>query len=64
MKKTWLLPFAAAIALVAAPGVNLCAQNVYAAIHGSVTDASGALIPNAKVTLTNISTGTRSVANH
>jgi hypothetical protein len=33
------------------------AQNVYAAIHGTVTDASGAVIPGASVTALNTSTG-------
>ena len=33
------------------------AQNVYAAIHGTVTDHSGAVIPGATVTVTNTSTG-------
>lgn len=34
-----------------------CAQNVYAAIHGTVTDATGAVIPGATVTATDTSTG-------
>ena len=33
------------------------AQNVYATIHGTVTDASGAVVPNAKVIALNTSTG-------
>ena len=33
------------------------AQNVYAAIHGTVTDTSGAVIGSAKVTVLNTSTG-------
>ena len=33
------------------------AQLVYAAIHGTVTDPTGAVIPNATVTVTNTSTG-------
>ncbi len=33
------------------------AQSVYAVIHGTVTDASGAVIPNASVTVLNTSTG-------
>ncbi|HEY5211992.1 MAG TPA: carboxypeptidase-like regulatory domain-containing protein [Acidobacteriaceae bacterium] len=32
------------------------AQNVYAAIHGTVTDSTGAIIPNASVTVVNTST--------
>src|ERR1700739_2698703 len=33
------------------------AQNLYAAIHGTVTDTSGAVVPGAKVTAQNMSTG-------
>src|ERR1700735_1184375 len=33
------------------------AQNVYAAIHGTVTDSSGAVIAHASVTVLNTSTG-------
>jgi hypothetical protein len=33
------------------------AQNTYAAIHGTVTDASGAVVPNAAVVAVDISTG-------
>jgi hypothetical protein len=33
------------------------AQSVYSAIHGTVTDSSGATVPNASVVVTNTSTG-------
>jgi hypothetical protein len=33
------------------------AQNIYGAVHGTVTDASGAVLPNAAVSITNTSTG-------
>jgi hypothetical protein len=38
------------------------AQNVYAAIHGTVTDSSGAVIPNATVTVVNASTNIATAA--
>jgi hypothetical protein len=38
------------------------AQSVYAAIHGTVTDTSGAVVPNAKVTVVNTSTGITTTA--
>lgn len=39
------------------PSRQACAQNVYAAIHGTVTDATGAVIPGAAVVATDTSTG-------
>lgn len=39
-----------------APSPAAHAQNLYAAIHGTVTDASGAVVPNASVTVVNTST--------
>ena len=39
---------------------QLSAQNVYAALHGSLTDASGAVLTGATVELTNTSTGIKS----
>src|ERR1700752_800762 len=53
------------IALCVAAFVAFClmlppaahAQNVYATIHGTVTDPSGAVVPGATVTITNTSTG-------
>jgi hypothetical protein len=39
------------------------AQITYAAVHGTVTDASGAVIPNAAVSITNTSTGIATTAS-
>ncbi|WP_049961327.1 carboxypeptidase regulatory-like domain-containing protein [Pseudacidobacterium ailaaui] len=39
------------------PTQTASAQNVYAAIHGTVSDPTGAVIPNANVTVLNTSTG-------
>ena len=44
----------AAFCLVASPTAQ--AQNLYAAIHGTVTDSTGAVVPNAKVTVVNVGT--------
>jgi hypothetical protein len=38
------------------------AQNIYAAVHGTVTDTTGAAIPGATVSLTNTSTGIATTA--
>ncbi|MGC2164011.1 MAG: carboxypeptidase-like regulatory domain-containing protein [Silvibacterium sp.] len=38
------------------------AQNVYAAIHGTVTDSSGAVVPNASVAVVNTSTNITTTA--
>src|SRR5580700_11627420 len=47
------LLFAGSLALPRPAG----AQNIYAAVHGTVTDTSGAAIPSAAVSITNTSTG-------
>jgi hypothetical protein len=59
MRLSFLRTAATAVLLVgilAAPHASI-AQVVYAAIHGSVTDPTGASISNATVTVTNVSTG-------
>jgi hypothetical protein len=38
------------------------AQSIYAAVHGTVTDTSGAAIPSAAVSITNTSTGITTTA--
>ena len=45
----------AAVSLI--PSQIAQAQNLYAVIHGTVTDVSGGVIPNAAVTVVNTSTG-------
>ena len=44
-----------------AVGVHVRAEDVYASLHGTVTDVSGAVIQDATVTVVNVSTGIRSV---
>lgn len=44
----------AAFCLMLSPSAK--AQDVYAAIHGTVTDTSGAVVPNARITVVNTST--------
>ena len=45
------------LSLIAASTRLSIAQNVYAALHGTVTDSSGSVIPGATVTALNTSTG-------
>lgn len=53
---SWLFAFLPlCFLLCTVPGAG--AQNVYATIHGTVTDSSGAVIPHASVTILNTSTG-------
>jgi hypothetical protein len=51
----FLLALGLLCALVAAPPAH--ADNLYASIRGTVTDPSGAVVPDAKLTATNIATG-------
>ncbi|HEV2464547.1 MAG TPA: carboxypeptidase-like regulatory domain-containing protein [Acidobacteriaceae bacterium] len=50
----------AAFCLAPVPAVH--AQNLYASIHGTVTDTTGAVVPNATVTVLNTATGIQTVA--
>ncbi|MGB7188594.1 MAG: carboxypeptidase-like regulatory domain-containing protein [Acidobacteriaceae bacterium] len=49
------------LCLVPAPAAH--AQNLYAALHGTVTDASGAVVPNATITAVNTSTNIKTMAS-
>jgi hypothetical protein len=51
----FLLALALLCAFVAAPLAH--ADNLYASIRGTVTDPSGAVVPDAKVSATNVATG-------
>ncbi|SEB70142.1 Carboxypeptidase regulatory-like domain-containing protein [Terriglobus roseus] len=54
MRKKHIL--ASTLALAAVYSCNAGAQTITAGVNGTVTDASGAVIPNAKVTATNVGT--------
>ncbi|MBT9331856.1 TonB-dependent receptor [Paracidobacterium acidisoli] len=57
-QKRSILPVVTALAFLLTASTHFAkAQNLYAAIHGTVTDTSGAVIPNATVTVVNTSTG-------
>src|ERR1700760_109113 len=45
------------VALLLSCGAALKAQTITGAVNGTVTDPTGAVIPNAKVTATNVDTG-------
>ena len=51
----WIV-LAALVALVTMQPVSLHAQTVYGSITGTVTDSSGAVVPGAAVTITNLGT--------
>ncbi len=54
-KTAWTLPTLVVLLLWSAAGKPAAAQAVYGSIFGTVTDNSGALIPGATVTVTDIS---------
>lgn len=55
-KRNWLQAFSALFALFLLLAVPLTAQTFRGSINGSITDPSGAVIPSAKVTATDVST--------
>lgn len=56
MQKHWIYKFAAC-ALLAVCCVMGRAQTITGSVNGTVTDPSGAVVPNAKVVATNVATG-------
>ena len=59
MRRPAILAIALALLVTASlgPTRHAAAQNIYAAVHGTVTDTTGAAIPGAQVSITNTSTG-------
>ena len=62
LKALLFLALAVAMTLYAALPGTAHAQDLYAAIHGTVTDSSGAVVPNASITVVNTSTNIRTMA--
>src|SRR5207248_8758174 len=56
LRTIWLARLTAVVVLALMPTPGW-AQNVYGTISGTVTDASGAVVANATVTLTSLDTG-------
>jgi hypothetical protein len=54
--------FLAALAVVAFSPLSAIGQAVYGSIYGTVNDATGALIPNAKIVITDTAKGTEVTA--
>src|SRR5947209_14834990 len=58
MRRAEVLKTACSLMLVASMGLRCAAQATSAEISGSVTDASGAVVPNVAITATNVETST------
>ncbi|MGA7524678.1 MAG: TonB-dependent receptor [Acidobacteriaceae bacterium] len=58
MRFSRLLPACGIALALCFSGLSSHAQAVYGSIYGTVTDPSGAVVPNAKVTITDVSKGT------
>ena len=61
LRKYFLYSLAISTILLISFAENATAQQVFGSIFGTVTDASGAAIPNAKVTITDVNKGTKFV---
>ena len=63
MMKIGFFKILGAVALSLCLGVGAVAQSVTAGdINGTVTDSTGAIIPNGKITVTNVATGATKTA--
>ena len=59
--RNWLAKFALLAILLSAPSL-MSAQNLYAALHGTITDPTGAVVPGALITVVNTSTNITTTA--
>ena len=49
------------LAVILLDGRSGFAQAVYGSLYGTITDNTGAIIPNAQITVTNVNKGTKTV---
>ena len=61
MAKVILRRVALALVLAGLTTISVYAQNIFGSVVGTVVDQSGALLPQAAVTVTNIGTGEKRV---
>jgi hypothetical protein len=59
--RNWLAKFALLAVVLSAPSL-MSAQNLYAALHGTITDPTGAVVPGALITVVNTSTNITTTA--